>query len=235
MQHPVLALYMIDRFIQPFFMLLGPIAFVSAIIVQEWVVAVILVAWWIISRFIRLFGYFRRYPKRLIYLPSYIIYSYFNALTKIYALATLLEQGWVTRWHKSRMKRHVFRKIGTPIVGGTAIVLFLALLIGFVNQVTVESGAAVDIPPMVTESEFSLEEQKQQTSGIPSQPELPNDAVLPTEVKRYKIQPGDTINTLSEKFNMSISDIKRLNGIADPDKISSGQIILYYNGTATLE
>ncbi|HEX5796855.1 MAG TPA: glycosyltransferase [Candidatus Saccharimonadales bacterium] len=235
MQHPVLAIHMIDRFIQPFFMLLGPVAFVTAIIIQQWPVAIILGLWWLISRLIRLFGYFRLYPRRLVYLPAYIIYSYINALTKIYALATLLEQGWVTRWHKSRMKKHILRKVTTPMVGMAALVLLLTGLLNFVKQVNVESGASLDIPPAVNAAEFSFDEQELVFIGIPTQPELPNGAVLPTEVKTYVIRPGDTINSLSAKFGMSIPDIKRLNGISDPDKISAGQTILYYKNAGVSE
>ena len=40
-----------------------------------WLFVGILVAWWFVSRTVRLFSYFRHYPKRIIYLPSWIMLS----------------------------------------------------------------------------------------------------------------------------------------------------------------
>ena len=79
-------------------MLIGPVVMTIAVLKQEWLFAGILLVWWLVSRFIRVFGYFKEHPKRIIYLPAYIIYGYANAIIKVYAFATLIENSWATRW-----------------------------------------------------------------------------------------------------------------------------------------
>jgi len=41
--------------------------------------------------------------------------------------------------------------------------------------------------------------------------------LLPTIL--YTVRPGDTLWTIAEKFNTSVNDIARYNGIAEPDEI----------------
>lgn len=224
--HPGLAIFMLDRFFQPFFMLLGPIACVVAILAQDWLAAGILVVWWMVSRFIRLFGYFKKYPARLIYLPAYILYTYMNAILKLYALATLLEHSWATRWHSYRMKnKRTFQKALTVGGGALTVGIFLALITNFVLKTHTESGAAIKAPDAVETTEFSGEISFQSTA--PTQPAFPAQAVLPTGVKSYVVQPGDTMDGLAARFVTTTKDLKKLNGVRDADKITAGQTIIY--------
>lgn len=227
-KHPALAVYMLDRFVQPIFMLIGPVACALAIAAGDWLAVGILIAWWLVSRFIRLFGYFRLYPKRLIYLPAYIIYGYVNALIKIYAVATLIENSWATRWHTSRVKRKkAFRKYFTLASGATAVLLFFMALTVFVQTIHTQSGASIEVPAAVETADF--DGQIDFASSALETPNLPPKAVLPTGVKSYVIQPGDNLTLLSEKFGMSVNEIKKVNGLTSTNKIPVGATLLYYD------
>lgn len=228
--HPALAIFMIDRFLQPLFMLIGPVVMAFAIINEEWLFAGILLAWWLVSRFIKIFGYFKAHPSRLIYLPAYIIYGYINAVIKIYAFATLVENSWATRWHKKRAKRKsILRKGFTLFSGYAAIVIFVTLIGVLVVALRQQTGANIAVPPAVDPAVFSMQVNSvpliRQVSAVPTK------QVRPDAVKTYILQPGDTIESLSYAFGMSIPDIKKLNLIQDVDEVSVGETIIFYKGT----
>lgn len=228
--HPALAFFMIDRFFQPLFMLIGPVVMAFAIIRQEWLFAAILLAWWLVSRFIRVFGYFRAYPARLVYLPAYIIYGYANAIIKVYAFATLIENSWATRWAKSRAKRRsFFRKAYTVSSGYLAIAAFIVVIVQIVLSLRNQVGADIVTPPPV--DPVAVRNQVERTTKAQAEPPTPKGLVDPTAVRTYVIQEGDSMAALSAQFGMSVQDLKRLNGIRDADKITAGQTIMYYQGT----
>ncbi len=227
--HPALAFFMIDRFFQPLFMLIGPVVFTISVIKQEWLFAVILLTWWLVSRFIRIFGYFKAHPKRLIYLPAYIIYGYINALLKIYALATLIENSWATRWHKSRVKRKsITRKAITVFGGYVAIVVCTIVLVNVALSIREDVGADLRTQEVVNITELNAEVNS--SVGESAAPVIPTDITTPGNVLSYVVQPGDTLNVLSERLGMSVTDLKKLNGIQDSDRISVGQTLIYYKG-----
>ncbi len=226
-RHPALAYFMIDRFIQPFFMLLGPLVFVFAIAGRHWLVAGILLAWWCLSRFVRLFSYFRSYPKRIRYLPAWVVYSYVNALIKIYALATLLEHNWATRWHSARLKtKKLLRRSLTPAIGLTFVVLLLVVLYQIVNNVYQASGGDVKALKTVDITQFSSEIDS--SSLASSGPAIPKDAVFPSGVKKYTVQKGDNLTILAARFQTTVAELKRLNGLQRPNDLEIGQTITYF-------
>lgn len=226
-KHPVLAFFNIDRFVQPFFMLLGPVVCVIAVLTRQWLVVILLVTWWLVSRTVRLFGYFRRYPARLVYLPVYIIYTYYNAVAKIYALATVLENSWVTRWHKDRLNRALLRRLAITSTGLVAVAAFISLMFYFAGSISKATAAYIDVPAAVGTPEFVL--RTATGAEALANPKLPADAILPTGITAYIAQPGDTLYELAFRFNLSVNELKRLNGIANIDKINEGQKVLYYN------
>lgn len=226
-KHPALGLFMLDRFIQPFVMLIGPVVFTVALMSNEWLFAGILFTWWFVSRFVRLFVYFKRYPKRIIHLPAYILFSYITAVMKIYALATIVEHSWATRWHKSRLNRKKFVRRGVTVGSGTiAVVLMITGIWYFALYVRNSSGANISLqPPETTSHSVSTLEF---TTDSPTQPRLPEDIILPTGVQKYTVQPGDTLNELALRFGMDVVELKKLNSIPDPDEIDTDVQILYY-------
>ena len=57
---------------------------------QLWSVGLsLLVSWMIVSKFVKLFGHYIRYPADFLLLPASIIFGYFHGLIKVYALLTL--------------------------------------------------------------------------------------------------------------------------------------------------
>lgn len=228
--HPALAIFMVDRFIQPIFMLIGPVVMTFAIIKGEWLFAGILLAWWLISRFIRVFGYFKAYPKRLIYLPAYILYGYANAVVKVYAFATLVENSWATRWAKGRAARKSLLRKGLTLGSGyAAVALFMVFITQIVLSLRAQAGVNLPVPPPV--DSIALQNQISKVSKAQASPAQPAGYVNPQSVQMYVVQPGDSLASLSEQFGMGISDLKRLNNIIDADEIVAGQSIIYYKGS----
>lgn len=226
-KHPVLAFFDIDRFVQPFFMLLGPVIFIVSVLTRQWLVASILVIWWLISRLVRLFSYFRQYPSRLVYLPAYIIYSYYNAVAKIYALATVMENSWATRWHKDRLNRAMLRRLAITSTGLVAVVVFCSLIFYFANNINKATAAYLAVPRAVSVREFAFSQSDQQR--LLNVPALPADAILPTGVATYVVKQGDNLEELALRFKMPLNELKKLNGIRNSNKINEGQNILYYS------
>lgn len=229
-RHPALALFMIDRFVQPLFMLIGPVVFTIAVVNAEWVFAGILLSWWMVSRFIRIFGYFRLHPRDVVYLPAYIIYGYINAVLRIYALATLIENSWATRWNKQRVARRSIVRRGATLAGGyaaigAAAVVLTVLALSFRNQI------GVDVQAQPTYDAAELKTVVTSNKGDQAAPNVPLTKVEPTSVSVYTVQPGDSMNGLAFEFGMTVPQLKELNGIADGDVISVGQEIVHFEGS----
>jgi hypothetical protein len=49
----------------------------------------ILLLWMLVSKFVKLLGYFTRYPQDIVLLPVSILFGYFHGLIKVYAFFTL--------------------------------------------------------------------------------------------------------------------------------------------------
>lgn len=229
-RYPVLAYFMLDRFVQPFFMLLGPTAAVIGVIQRRWLFVGVLLSWWVVSRTVRLFSYFRHYPKRLIYLPCWIIYSYTNAIIKVYALATILENSWATRGHISRLRRRLVRRWGIVALGIAGIIIVLFFTDQFITQTNKQAAVTIPQPAPVGAGEFDVPANL--TTNIPLKPRILPGSIFSTDVKTYVTKPGDTLSTLSIQLNMNETLLKKINGIIDPDKLPAGQTLLYYSQSA---
>jgi len=77
---------MIDRFTQPFTLIIGPIYFIFSIIWGHWLIAGILLVWWHFSRGIKLYPHLKNRPSDISILPFYIFTTYLMAVMKIYAI-----------------------------------------------------------------------------------------------------------------------------------------------------
>lgn len=228
-RHPALSFFMIDRFISPFFMLIGPVVLTISIAHKDWLFVGILIAWWFLSRFIKANSYFRKYPKRLVYLPAFIIYGYVNAFIKIYALATLIEHSWATRWHKTRAKRKKILRKAFTVSSGIAAVALLLSFIAY-SVITVRRQIGLDLPDPVPIDTSAFAASLAQIPEPQKDPPTLNKIVSPLSVKTYQVQKGDTMEALSEKFGMDVVTLKEINGIRNAKKINEGQTLFYFDG-----
>ncbi|MDD5084027.1 MAG: NosD domain-containing protein [Candidatus Moranbacteria bacterium] len=127
-KNPFLAFHTIDRFIQPFTLLLGPIFFGIALYRGDFIIAWILVCWWMISRALKVLPHFMKHPADVAILPIHVAYGFFLALIKIYTLVTVDEQTWITRWDRSRLNRLGFLRRASAYTVTVSIVVLLSFV-----------------------------------------------------------------------------------------------------------
>lgn len=104
-RRPYFALYLIDRALQPLALLMGPIYCLASLLLGLWQPAFFLLGWWHVSRAVRLLPHLRRSPRDIALVPVYVGLNFYFALLKLYALFTLNQQGWITRWDANRLHR----------------------------------------------------------------------------------------------------------------------------------
>ncbi|OGK11765.1 hypothetical protein A2954_04885 [Candidatus Roizmanbacteria bacterium RIFCSPLOWO2_01_FULL_37_12] len=107
-KHLIFSLYLIDRAIQPFTLLVSPIYFIVSLILGLWVPVVVILVWWHISRFVKMIPHLKKHPTDIWVLPIFILFSFISAYIRLYALFSLNMQGWITRWDKSRLTKFRF-------------------------------------------------------------------------------------------------------------------------------
>ena len=103
-KHPFLAFHIIDRFISIFTLFFGPIFFGVALFMNQYILALSILALWMIGRGIKILPHLKRYPKDIALLPIYVVINFISAFVKLYALVTIRDQKWI---------RSKNRKIGT--------------------------------------------------------------------------------------------------------------------------
>ena len=224
--HPALALFMIDRFALPFMMLIGPVVFAISLIDGQYTFAGILLAWWLISRFVRVFGYFRMHPSRIRYLPAYTIYSYVNSALKIYALGTLRENSWATRWSQKREAKTRSRK-NVTLFEGAAMLLVSGFILTHI-ALSFRSQVGADVQAQPTYSRAALEADIKKFEGDQATPPGPTEMVDQSEIGTYVVKAGDTPQSVVEKLGTDRNTLKRINNIRDLDRISVGQELHYF-------
>ncbi len=224
--HPALALFMIDRFALPFLMLIGPVVFAISLIDGQYTFAGILLTWWLTSRFVRVFGYFRMHPARIRYLPAYTIYSYVNSALKIYALGTLRENSWATRWSQKRESRTRSRK-GVTLFEGVAMILVSGFILTHI-ALSFRSQVGADVQAQPTYSRAALEADIKKFEGDQATPPGPVEMVDQSDIGTYVVKAGDTPQSVVAKLGTDRNTLKRINNIRDLDRISVGQELHYF-------
>ena len=231
-KHPALAFFMIDRFLQPFLMLVGPVVFTLAVIHGEWLLASVLVIWWLVSRVVRVFGYFRQHPARLVYLPAFTVYGYVNAILKVYALGTLLENSWATRWNKKREARKSAARQGSTLLqGGLAVAACLTLLTYLALSFRSQVGADVEAQPYY--DAMALQRTVDSVKGEQAEPTPPVEKASPGPARTdvYVVRPGDTLSGVADDLGTTPRVLRRMNDIAERNLISVGQRLRYPEGS----
>jgi len=217
-----LAYHMIDRFTQPFTLILGPIYFIFSIIWGYWIVAGILLIWWHFSRGIKLYSHLKHRPSDILILPFYIFTTYVMAILKIYAMVTIRQQGWITRWDKSRLQAgvsNIFRVLKSTMAyfATASIILFLSLGVIKYKDVTA-------IPNYNGNIKFSNIEnidpdQYKQTIL---------DNLKSPQLGYYTVKENDTLSKIAWKYNGNLDIIIKANNktIQNPDHVYPGQLIV---------
>ena len=121
-RHPFTAIVMLDKFITPFLLLFGPVFVITVFILHainpegsyriykppswmqrsdidrwDWVGLVGFTVWLLFSRTIRLCYHLYEKPHHIVYIPLFILFQYYQAATRIYAMFTVYNRSWGTR------------------------------------------------------------------------------------------------------------------------------------------
>jgi hyaluronan synthase len=117
-KHKFLAYLLIERSISNFTLLISPAYFVVSLILGLWVPALILAAWWLVSRGVRLMPNLLRRPSNIRLIPVYIGINFALGVVRIYALLTLNRQDWLTRGapRKKESLGLVLARVGTAAI-----------------------------------------------------------------------------------------------------------------------
>lgn len=107
--HPYVAYTMVDKIFNPLTLLVGPclvayLMYKSSIPVEQggyhlpwWNILGSYFVWLSATRTLKLLPHLWNNPGHIIYVPAFIVFGYYFAIMKIYALCTLHETGWGTR------------------------------------------------------------------------------------------------------------------------------------------
>lgn len=223
--HPFIAIFNFDRFIQPFFLLFGLSIFILSLIQGQWVIAGVIFTWWTVTRVIRFFGYFVRHPQRIIYLPVYMVFTYWTAIVKLFAWFTIVEQGWITRWHSSRLggKKSLAAYQGNLLTGLTLLAIF-TLAWYWQRQ------AFIDYQSRIIAAEASpyYSDQTVTVAGdIKKQADLPPETIKADQFKEYIVGRGETLTSISQKLKIPIDVLRETNNIQNQHAITLGQKLYY--------
>ena len=66
-------------------------------VVSQSTTLVALVVWIIISKLVKLIPHFTKFPKDVVYIPGYILFTYYYSLQKVYSLFTCYDITWKSR------------------------------------------------------------------------------------------------------------------------------------------
>jgi hyaluronan synthase len=210
-----LAYHMLDKFTQPFTLMLGPIFLAFSLVWGHYIVAAVLVAWWFVSRAIKLYPHFRRRPSDIGMLPLYLCVGYLMALLKIYALITIRKQGWITRWDKSRLGRLRFFASMPAYAGTIAVIVFLSFGIANYKQVAIPYAASQDAP-VFSDGMYV---------DIARAAEAIRTDAIGERTGHYVVRDGDTVFTIAAKYHVSVPAIIDANSElrSSPDRLTIGQ------------
>ncbi|MDP3879873.1 MAG: glycosyltransferase [Dehalococcoidales bacterium] len=117
-KHKFLSFILIDRIISNFTLLLSLSYFFVSLFFQLWLPAAILVAWWMVSRGVRISPNLLRRPSNIRLIPVYVATNFAMAIVRIYALLTLNRQDWMTRGARKRAGNFglVLARVGTACI-----------------------------------------------------------------------------------------------------------------------
>lgn len=160
---PFLAFHLFDRLFQPLTTLIAPLYLGFALYHQHWSAVALLLSWWSISRTIKIWPHLRRDLTNIRVLPWYITFSYWSAVTKIYAFFTMNQQGWITRWSRGGKASAWLQWLQVaPSYTATAItVALVALFVNLLHEVPLSTTT-----PVLAQADLSIQQDARQSVRI---------------------------------------------------------------------
>ena len=109
-RHPYVAFTMVDKIFNPITLLSGPLLVFIYLMEQAasdtvptkkplpaWNIIVSYICWLLLTRGLKLVPHFLKRPSDIIYLPAWLLFNYYFAVMKLYALFTLHVTSWGSR------------------------------------------------------------------------------------------------------------------------------------------
>lgn len=96
-RRPYLAFTLLDKSISPYTLLLGLTFFVFAVATFKWMLVLVILMWWLVSRATKLWPHLRRHPEDVALVPLFIGVTFMMTFVKAYALTTVHHHKWLTR------------------------------------------------------------------------------------------------------------------------------------------
>ncbi len=218
-KHPMFALHLIDRALQPFTVLVSPIYFVILLVSGLWEAALILFIWWHFSRLIKIFPHLIRKPSDIKILPVYVFSTFAFGVLRIFALFTLNTQGWITRWDFKRLPKFTLFKKAPAYLATLAALVLLFGSVSYYKQAYFVTNVSAELAPQVIGLERAMGEQIDSDSFGTGGSEI-----LEQPVGIYTVQPGETLALVAAKFNIPQDELIRVNiAFLPQSKVSPGQ------------
>jgi hyaluronan synthase len=209
-KYPIFAFYLIDRALQPFFLLISPIYFAISLIYQIWISVIIILIWWLVSRLVKIYPYLKQYPKDIVILPFYVLFNFLTAYIRIYSLFSVNTQGWITRWHKERLKNINFVQNFLPHVLSLMVVIFIASVVytnRYFNFLLPKQKQNKLVSQLLPKSQNNLALANNFSNVLGAATQAPETNIT----KRYVFKQGDTLQSIANKFDVSLENLLAAN------------------------
>ena len=204
LKHPALFIFMIDKILQAFVIILSPIFFFMALMFHQWIVALVILCWWSISRTVKMYPHLSKKPQNVSILPGFVLYSFFTGILKIYAFFTLDTQGWITRWDKSRLPQYGFLRTTFAVFATASVVVLLSLGVYQYKQYTYfipHAKKAQLLAAALPQAGLELALNNQAVLGIST------NAQKKLLVQKYKAKAGDTLASIAQQFGVDVNQL----------------------------
>ncbi len=204
-RHPSLVFFQFDKLLQTFVLILSPI-FVGIYLMKGlYIPALFIIGWWIFSRTVKIYAHLWRRPQDIVILPSYILFSLFMGLVKIYSFVTLNTQGWITRWDSARAPRLRFVEHVFGYAFSAAIVVGIVYGTYFVKNKTyfIPYSQQQSLVEETMNREGNFDKNAVQKAQMPAMPNLLSS--------KYVVQNGDTLSTIAAKNEISLDTLLAAN------------------------
>jgi parallel beta-helix repeat protein len=221
--NPYLLFFIADKFIAPFTMIYGFAFFAVALAYGHFVQAGILLIWWLVTRTIKILPNLRRCPKNIIYIPAYIVYSYWSAMIRIFALVTINTQGWLTRWDISRMsKTSIIQSMGAYIY-----TIYIILIIAAIPFFHFKHQSEQSVNKKMVIAQNLKEDVALNTKDITADIDQLNKLNTEPSLVRREVQKGDSLSQIAAEYKIPVSEIVKFNFAILPnwDRINPGDIL----------